>query len=66
MKIKYKVKVAQHSNGQWAVFIGNGAQWRVYHESGVKSVAAHAARVLRNDAKRHPELLQVEFDKAAA
>ncbi len=63
---KLKVKIAQHANGQWAVFIGCADQWRVYHESGVKSVAAHVARVLRSDAKRHPELLQVEFDKASA
>lgn len=64
---KFKVKVAQHANsGQWAVFIGGGAEWRLYHNSGVKSAAAHVARALRNDAKRRPELLQVEFDKAAA
>ncbi len=64
---KLKVKVAQHANSsQWAVFIGCADQWRVYHESGVKSVAVHAARVLRQDAKRLPELLQVEFDKAIA
>ena len=63
---KFKVKVAQHKNSsQWAVFIDNGEEWRIYHDSGVKTVAIHVARVLRNDAKRHPELLQIEFDKAA-
>ena len=63
---QFKVKVAQHANSsRWAVFIGDGAQWRVYHDSGVKSIAVHAARVLRSDAKRHPEMMQIEFDKAA-
>lgn len=63
----YKVKVAQHENStRWAVFIGDGSEWRVYHESGVKSVAAHTASVLRNDAKRLPGLLQNAFEKAAS
>lgn len=60
----FKILVKQ-IQGQWKVLISNGEESRLYMDAGVKSVAVHAARVLRSGAKLHPNLLELKFEAAA-